>query len=60
MKWGGCGNIDPLAKDGYIKLLPSDGVPLGEGVEELVIGIRQVQMEQVGPFVPISNLSLLH
>ncbi|RPB20109.1 hypothetical protein L211DRAFT_792877 [Terfezia boudieri ATCC MYA-4762] len=36
----------PLAKDGYIKLFPTDGIELGEGVEEMVVGIKQVQMEQ--------------
>jgi len=39
--------VDPLAKDGYIKLFPTDGIDLGEGVEEMVVGIKQVQMEQV-------------
>ena len=46
--------VDPLAKDGYIKLLPTDGVELGEGVSELVVGIRQVQLEQV--FLSYSSL----
>ncbi|KAF8451759.1 GatB/GatE catalytic domain-containing protein, partial [Terfezia claveryi] len=36
----------PLAKNGYIKLFPTDGIDLGEGVGEMVVGIKQVQMEQ--------------
>lgn len=46
------GGVDPLAKDGYIKLFPTDGIDLGEGVEEMVVGIKQVQMEQVCVFIP--------
>ncbi|KAF8470229.1 GatB/GatE catalytic domain-containing protein [Kalaharituber pfeilii] len=37
----------PLAKNGYIKLLPTDGVDVDlDGRDELVVGIKQVQMEQ--------------
>lgn len=45
--------VDPLAKDGYIKLFPTDGIELGEGVEEMVVGIKQVQMEQVCLYIYI-------